>query len=459
VLDYIDLFAGPGGWDTAASIDKMEGVGIEVDPAACRTRRAAGHQTIEADVRKFGPALLPDADGLIASPPCPTFSRAGKGTGRESIPAIIEAVYDMGKNMGHGQYLFEDERTELVLEPLRYALEAVREKKPFNWIAFEQVPEVLPIWEAMGKVLAYYGYSVATDNLFAEQYGVPQTRKRAILVARRKGRAKLPVPTHSRFHNRTPDRLDEGVVPWVSMAEALGWGMTHRPYPTVAAGTKSGGADPAMLGGSGARSSVRRERDEGRWIPGAERLVGFPRRYDGGSGGWVEIDGTKYRARDLRSSRYPAQVVTEKTRSWKAWLKMSAMDRATRRHDGQPAPTLTSGHDWAERRWHVAQIAEAKANNQSGTAFDWAWPLDRPAPVIAGRDLVTNPGANANRFNGSTKSRNDGIRIDQTEAAVLQSFPANYPWQGTKTQQFQQIGNAVPPVLARVVLEAVRSKR
>lgn len=419
--DAVDLCAGPGGWDVAAQRLGLEVLGFEIDEAAILTRDAAGHHTAtvecepskahprgvrglsmtEVDPRDYftRPASLPDpalpglthtalgnlshgrGRGGIASPPCQGFSMAGKGQARADSERLLKelesvrTLSDVERVIADAHEWMTHEGTVLVLEPLRWAMST----SP-SWLAWEQVPAVLPVWEACAVILRRLGYSVATGNLQAEQYGVPQTRKRAILVARapwlvaRLGPVALPAPTHSKYHTRTPDKIDPGMPRWVSMAEALGWD----------------GGD----------------------------LVGFPRKAD--SDDVVTIAGEDYRARDLRTADRPSFGLTEKARS------------SVRHPVGEPVDAF-------------GDVA-----NAHGAVRE----LDKPAPS------VTSSADNGNfRFVDKAADdrpkRNDGIRVTVAEAAVLQSFPVDYPWQGTKTKQFQQVGNAIPPLLAEAVLCAV----
>jgi DNA (cytosine-5)-methyltransferase 1 len=69
------------------------------------------------------------------------------------------------------------------------------------------------------------------------------------------------------------------------------------------------------------------------------------------------------------------------------------------------------------------------------------------APTYRDRDPSWQPGQSP------PSQATNAIRVTVAQAAILQGFRAGYPWQGARTRQFEQVGNAVPPPLANLVLK------
>lgn len=237
----LSLFAGSG-WGVACQQLGWPEDGVDNAAEVRQTRMTAGMTNVGCDVRDVT-VVAGGYDGQIASPSCKRYTTTGNGAGRRAIAAVLQGVglFRAGRVPSWQRLagLVGDEDAALTLEPLRLALAG----RP-RFVVWEQVPSVLPIWQACAEVLQRRGYSSTVGVLRAEQYGVPQVRRRVFLLARCDGvQARMPTPTHSRFYARVPDRLDTGVARWVSMADTLGWD----PGCQVVSNYSSNG-DPASRG-------------------------------------------------------------------------------------------------------------------------------------------------------------------------------------------------------------------
>lgn len=294
----VDLFAGPGGLDVAAHWLDVPSIGIELDPNAVATRAQAGLCTVFDDVRNWGPEHFPHANVLTGGPPCQTFTVAGNGEGRndlERVVCLIEMVAD-GREAEADEIVatLSDPRTGLVTQPIKWITRAIQRGRPFEAVVLEQVPNVLPIWYAMKPILESFGYGVECASVRTEEYGVPQTRRRALLLARfgaRNDDLRLPPPTHQKFV-RGADHA--GHLPlasktkWRSMADALN---TSRDFTIVSNYGKGGNPrargerrhdEPAFtVTGKVSRNRVRySDQSEGRLTADqAGRLQTFPAGY------------------------------------------------------------------------------------------------------------------------------------------------------------------------------------
>lgn len=364
----LDLFAGPGGWSEGARSLGLRDVGLELDASACATRRAAGHLTVRCDVAAYPTdPFLDRVRAIIGSPPCPTFSQAGNREGMAEIGflhSFAERCYRAGWFNPWQHHTWSDHRTPLILEPLRW-VEALTPE----WIVLEQVAPVMPLWEQYASIWQEQGYSVWAGVLDAADYGVPQNRKRAILIADSRRAARPPSRTHTDGHLST---LFGDLLPWVSMADALGW--------------------PEEWSVSLQRGRGMCERHGERPPTPATRPAPTIRAGNGGSGANLVISTGDY---SYKHSRRKVDAVLYE------------------RSIHSPAPTVTAAK--SEGAWFVHEPGQRDS-------------------AIAG---------------------DDGRRVTLLETTILQTFPADYPFQGNKTKRSEQIGNAVPPLLAKAVLETV----
>lgn len=165
----IDLFSGCGGLTLGLTQAGFRVVGaVEIDPLAVETYRA-NHRSVfiwNEDIRRISAAAVMrrlkikrgQLDLLAGCPPCQGFSTMTTLNGRVG----------------------QDERNDLVFQFLRF----VRVLRP-KAVMMENVPKLAKNhrFKTLRSKLQTLGYEVKHDVLDAANYGVPQRRRRLIMIA------------------------------------------------------------------------------------------------------------------------------------------------------------------------------------------------------------------------------------------------------------------------------------
>lgn len=170
---FVDLFSGCGGLALGFEQAGFKSVyAVDIEPTATQTYKANfGHDVFcgdIADVKK-----LPAAEFFVGGPPCQGFSPLGK--------------------MSPGS---ERRQDQVKLNKLwREYLRLVDQVAPIGFVV-ENVPEILTSAEfpILEKEIKKRGYNYVYGILNAHDYGVPQRRRRAVIIALRGHQPQLPTP-------------------------------------------------------------------------------------------------------------------------------------------------------------------------------------------------------------------------------------------------------------------------
>lgn len=308
-----------------------------------------------------------DLDALIGGPPCQGFSRLNKSTRR----------------------MLEDPRNGLY----RKFLELARELQP-KIVLIENVPNLLEFdggkyRDETFQFLADAGYEVKADVLSANEYGVPQLRKRVFVVALRRdfGFDEFVFPQGSFAPLRTAREVNAAIhgkedaffsLPFISVEDAIGDLPIINPGEDVIAYSDAAYSDYQAARRNGARilaNHSAREHDK-EFVE--KKIKKIP---EGGSN--QDLDGR------------------------------SRFDR------GREIKYLSQAYG----RLHRHGIAQTITANFS------------------------NPGSG--RFIHYREHRSITVR----EAARFQGFDDTFIFCGQRQEQQRQVGNAVPPLLARALAE------
>lgn len=228
-LRVVDLFAGCGGFSAgfsmAGGFDIVAGNDIDEDCLAAFSRNHPGAQCWPGSIAGLNADQLLDSlslargelEVLIGGPPCQGFSR------------------NRARRHQNGQFV-DDPRNYLFVEFLRFVDTFLPRTLVVENVADMIVKEGGRFRDEILDSLDSLGYTTCnTAVLNAADFGVPQRRRRAFIVASRDVPIGLPSPSHS-------DEVQTGVLmpllPWRTISDAIsdlpsiegGQGTSPSPY-------------------------------------------------------------------------------------------------------------------------------------------------------------------------------------------------------------------------------------
>jgi DNA (cytosine-5)-methyltransferase 1 len=280
-------------------------------------------------------------------------------------------------------------------------LEIVNLLRP-GWILFENVPGLLlydngRVALEIAHAFKEIGYTVIPMILLAADFGVPQLRRRLVFVGNRTGSdIAFPAPTHG-----NADLWKNYALPFAHLSR-IGHG-----------------------GNAGALAHVTFD----------ESCSDLPELAEGGS-----IDKAPYRSNPASDYQTTIRIGSTLVRQHIADT-LPTLDRLA-------AQTLKQGQNWRDIPSGSLPDRFKKIRPYDATTCLRRLCADLPTYTITTKFNEATTGA----FIHPTQPRTLSLR----EAARIQSFADRYVFEGTVSQIRHQIGNAVPPLLAQCLAEAIK---
>jgi DNA (cytosine-5)-methyltransferase 1 len=457
----LDLFSGCGGISLGFKTAGFEIAGaVEFDPDAAashganfhpgRPEHARAHDITETDPEDLASELdlgpvATGIDVIVGGPPCQAYARVGRSKLRE--------IHD------HPEAHQLDPRAKLYLRYLDY----VEAFQPLA-LLMENVPDVLNqggrnIAEEVCETLESMGYVTSYTLMNAAFYGVPQMRERMFLVAYRRELAiaeiTFPAPTH---WLQLPPGYEGSRNVALKFVDLFSQDSTHyRPAQKASAKLPQAITAAEALGDLAPITEHLQDLHK-RGARRFETPTPYSTTVRKGTYGWLMRNWSGFPAprEGVRD-----HVIRYLPRDWKLFARMQPGDQYPEAHAHAKAMLAEE----VERRrqagekvpregteaWKLLEAEFVPPYDPGKFPNKWR-KMEADAPA---RTLMAHLGKDSysHIHHDSRQARTISVR----EAARLQSFPDGFRFCGTMNPAFRQIGNAVPPLMAKAVATVMLS--